>query len=163
MMPSCAYWVERGRLAGSCMPRGMDDLRAIRDSGIQRVVVLPEDHEIAEYWGDARSYFEALSAFDLDFLHEPVPDMEAPSVGQLVDIVRWIREGGPALVHCVGGMGRTGTVVAAWLIVERDLPAREALALVRSLKPGSVQSYRQLSFLAEVEDKLEKIRGMLYG
>ncbi len=158
--PYCMYWVERGRLAGSCMPRSAEELRGIRESGIRRVVVLPEDHELAEYWGDARSYFEALSAYDLEFLHEPVPDMEAPKFNQLVEILRWIR-GAPSLVHCVGGMGRTGTVIASWLVVERGMSAHDALDAVRSLRPGSVQSYSQMKFLLDVEENADKIRKLV--
>ena len=158
--PDCMYWAERGRLAGSCMPRSAEELRGIRRSGIRRVVVLPEGHEIADHWGDAPSYFEALSAFDLEFLHEPVPDMEAPTFDQLVEILRWIG-GAPSLVHCIGGMGRTGTVIASWFIVERGMPAPEALDTVRSLRPGSVQSYSQIRFLLDVEENADKIRKLV--
>ncbi|BBE41920.1 protein-tyrosine phosphatase family protein [Conexivisphaera calida] len=158
--PDCMYWAERGRLAGSCMPRSAEELRGIRESGIRRVVVLPEGHEIADHWGDGPSYFEALSAFDLEFLHEPVPDMGAPTVGQLVEILRWIG-GAPSLVHCIGGIGRTGTVIASWLIVERGMPAHDALDAVRSLRPGSVQSYSQMRFLLDVEENADKIRKLV--
>jgi protein-tyrosine phosphatase len=158
--PDCMYWAERGRLAGSCMPRSVEELRGIRKAGIRRVVVLPEGHEIADRWGDGPSYFEALSTFDLEFLHEPVPDMEAPTVGQLVEILRWIGEA-PSLVHCIGGIGRTGTVIASWLIVERGMPAHEALDTVRSLRPGSVQSYSQMRFLLDLEENVDKIRKLI--
>jgi len=161
--PGCMYWVEMGRLAGSCIPGGPDDVRAIRGFGIRRVVVLPEEFEIAERWGRMSSYFEALSLLGLDYIHEPIADMDAPTPRQLVEILRWIREGAgvPTLVHCVGGIGRTGTVISAWLIVERQMSAGDAIGLVRSLRPGSIQSYNQVRFLLELEENIEKIRKML--
>ncbi len=162
MIESCMYWAERGRLAGSCMPGDLGDLIRVRSSGVRRVVVLPEDYEIADRWGSSSAYFEALSALGLEFLHEPVPDMEAPTLEQLLEILRWIREG-PTLVHCVGGLGRTGTVVASWLVVERGMSAREAIERVRSLRPGSVQSYSQHLFLVKVEGMRERIRALLEG
>ncbi|MPN11744.1 hypothetical protein SDC9_159052 [bioreactor metagenome] len=60
-------------------------------------------------------------------------------------------------VHCLGGLGRTGTVLTAWLI--RDgLTAQEALRRVRLLDPRYVQSAEQEVFLHEYEELiLQKI------
>ena len=60
-------------------------------------------------------------------------------------------------VHCLGGLGRTGTVLTAWLIRE-GLTAEEALRRVRLLDPRYVQSKEQEVFLHEYEDLiLQKI------
>jgi Dual specificity phosphatase, catalytic domain len=37
----------------------------------------------------------------------------------------------PVVVHCVGGIGRTGQVLVAWLIVGRGYGVRDAIATVK--------------------------------
>jgi len=49
------------------------------------------------------------------------------------------------------GLGRTGTVLAAYLIVDRRIGAREAMALLRSIEPSYIQSVEQEEFLYEWE------------
>jgi atypical dual specificity phosphatase len=45
-------------------------------------------------------------------------------------------------VHCGAGLGRTGTVLAAYLVAGGE-EARAALARVRELRPGSVETADQ--------------------
>jgi atypical dual specificity phosphatase len=50
-------------------------------------------------------------------------------------------------VHCLMGQGRTGTILAAYLI--RDgMPADEAIARLREICPGAVESPSQRHALA---------------
>jgi len=50
------------------------------------------------------------------------------------------------VVHCLAGLGRTGTV-AACLLVTRGRTAGESIAAVRAVRPGSVQSQAQADFV----------------
>ena len=45
-------------------------------------------------------------------------------------------------VHCGAGLGRTGTVVAAYFVT-RGLGPREAIVKVRDLRPGSIETVEQ--------------------
>ena len=45
-------------------------------------------------------------------------------------------------VHCAAGLGRTGTVLAAWFVTQ-GLSAQNAIARVRRLRPGSVETEEQ--------------------
>jgi atypical dual specificity phosphatase len=47
------------------------------------------------------------------------------------------------MVHCAAGRGRTGTILAAYLIKKENLTANQAIKKIRSMRPGSIQSDRQ--------------------
>jgi len=91
----------------------------------------------------------------VEVLHSPVPDFKAPTLDQLLETLRWIeemvREGKRVLIHCSGGMGRSGTVATAWLMYSRGLPLVEAIRRVRSLRPGAVETPDQVGVLRELE------------
>ncbi len=131
-------------------------------SGIRKVVVLPQDWEIEEAWGDVEYYFSILKKYKLDFIHVPVEDNMPPSMEQMIQIAKWILKRGtpPVLVHCVGGIGRTGTVLSSVLVLE-GLSYKEAIKRVREVREGAVQSYQQELFVKEIEEKKEWLRNIL--
>ena len=90
---------------------------------------------------------EELKKRGVEFLHAPIPDFSAPSLEQLIEIVRWInqraRKGKKVLIHCLGGSGRSGTIAAAYLMTQ-GLNLSEALTKVHSLKPTAVETEEQL-------------------
>ncbi|HEY8504425.1 MAG TPA: dual specificity protein phosphatase family protein, partial [Gemmataceae bacterium] len=79
-------------------------------------------------------------------VHVPVPDMEAPTPEQLARCVSAIRKANEAgmgvAVHCTAGLGRTGSILAAYL-VSKGLSAEEAMTQVRELRPGSIETEAQ--------------------
>jgi len=151
---NCFYWLEKGKLAGSCVPKNEEDVKYIVNQGIKRVIILLEDKELSFIWKSPDEYFKKLSSFNMVYLHEPVEDFMPPSTSQLLRILKWIKSDDSAvLVHCAGGYGRTGTVLASWLIIERGYKFDEAINKVRSLRPGSIESQYQLKFLKDLSKK----------
>ena len=66
-------------------------------------------------------------------MNYPIADFGVPSISQMQAILQAIesalKQGGQVFVHCRAGIGRTGTVSAAWL-VEQGLDGEAALALL---------------------------------
>lgn len=63
------------------------------------------------------------------------------------------RQGHAIAVHCFAGLGRTGTLVALYLMLEYRFSAREAIGWLRVVRPGSVIGDQQ-RYLADVEVRL---------
>src|SRR5207245_401618 len=114
----------------------------LRRHGIEVVISLTEDPLRRDWVNDT----------GILMVHEPVDDMEAPTQEQLDRCVSAIaraqeRNMGVA-VHCGAGLGRTGAVIAAYL-VHRGRSARDAIAEVRRLRPGSIETDAQAAAVTE--------------
>jgi atypical dual specificity phosphatase len=86
-----------------------------------------------------------------------VPDFTPPTPAQLqagvAAIETAISDGRRVAVHCGGGLGRTGTLLACYL-VKRGLGPDEAIARIRAARPGSVETARQEAAVAEFARQL---------
>jgi atypical dual specificity phosphatase len=133
-------WFEPGKLCGSPYPDGAA-LHEAAAAGVTTVINLDEQPHTAA----------ALSRAGLTQVHLPVVDFSAPGAAQLdagvAAIEQAIADGGAALVHCRYGVGRTGTLVACWY-VSQGLDPRDAIARVRELRPGSVETPGQAEAVA---------------
>ena len=155
------YWVRKGIIGGSPIPYTEDDLDEWKREGVKRILILPEEWEIEEAWGSMDYYFSLLREKGFEFLHEPIPDGYAPTFDQFLRIYEWLKKGYANLVHCVGGIGRTGTIIAGYLMLEEDLDSGEAIEEVRNYRPGAVQTYEQQLFLLQLEKMNGKWRTIL--
>lgn len=118
------------------MPDSVEDLVWLRRHGIDVLVSLTET-PVPRHW---------VNEAGLLAVNVPVPDMEPPSDRQLDHLVDMIQKanasGMGVAVHCGAGLGRTGTVLAAYL-VSRGLTPQQAVEQVRRLRPGSVETTEQ--------------------
>ncbi|HEY7030315.1 MAG TPA: dual specificity protein phosphatase family protein [Thermomicrobiales bacterium] len=140
-LAGCGRPGRRGRAAGP--PEVLDaDLAWLRQQGIAAILSLTET-PLDE---------ESLSRHGFAWLHLPVVDLSPPAPEQLREALAFIDHhrghGRPVAVHCLMGQGRTGTVLAAYLI--RDgLRPELALAELRAVCPGAVENPRQEAALEE--------------
>jgi hypothetical protein len=160
------YWVIPGKLAGMAFPflhpeRRLagggavdafeDDLPLLRHAGIRAVVSLvnsPSDRAVYATAG-------------LGFLCLPIPDGWPPTAEQVDAFVefadRIIASGGAVVVHCHAGLGRTGTMLAAYLI-RHGMTAVDAIRTVRQAEPAAIETTRQVQFLQFMESRGACIR-----
>lgn len=97
-----------------------------------------------------------LARFGLTEIHFPVPDKAAPSAGQLTfaiaAIEQILRTGQRVAVHCRNGRGRSGALLACYLIRHHGFSADEAIARVRAVRPGAVETQEQVAAVRAYAD-----------
>ena len=156
--PTNFSWVIEKQLAGSGMPVNLPQLSWIANNGIKCIITIRES-PLPTSW-------LAKISHKLDYMHLKVDDFCAPSLESLESTVRYmgqqINEQKPVLVHCAAGKGRTGTILAAYIMKqEPSLSFLEAINKIRVLRPGSIQSEEQISALKDFEKHLKKTTGIV--
>lgn len=108
------------------------DLAILKREGVSHVVCLVPQHELEQY--DVPDLLRRYKECGLEVLHAPIPDQAACTVEAMRETVQWIgaaaSAGHAVLIHCVGGLGRTG-MAAACYARSRGLSADEAIQAVR--------------------------------
>lgn len=145
--PRGFLWMLPGQLAGTPWPGILrdtsEDLQALKEVGITRLVSLTEvpfDALIATSYGISCSSY-------------PIKDMEPPSMicarDICIELDRFLASGDAIAVHCKAGLGRTGTILAAYWIwqAKGSVSGEESIRHVRQLDAGLIQSTAQEDFL----------------
>lgn len=123
------------------------DVQAIADWGAAAVLTLIEPHEIITL--QVEGLGRAVERAHMDWLHAPIPDVSTPEAAfeeAWVEIGEGLRDrlrvGFDIVVHCKGGLGRAG-MIAARLLVELGVDPEEAIARVRAVRPGAIETAAQ--------------------
>ncbi len=123
------------------------DLDAIVAWNARIVVTLIEPHEL-ELLG-VLTLGEDIRRRGLDWLHLPIRDVNIPDArfekewtAHSAELRRRLRAGDNVLIHCRGGLGRAG-MIAARLLVEEGGEPNDAMAAVRAVRPGAIETEAQ--------------------
>ena len=145
-MTLCPGKVQRSAISGDWERDLAADLRMIRDWGASILVTLMEPAELSAFkvGNLPREMPSGVEHFLLPITDGGIPDAEwerawAPAGTR---IRAALGSGAKVVVHCRGGLGRTGTV-AARLLVEFGMDPEEAIAAVRKARPGAIENRMQ--------------------
>ncbi len=125
------------------------DLRSLRAAGIGRLFLLVEDDELVR-WSDPEIAARAV-AHDIVVHRYPMADGGVPAsstaMDELIEEISGARDATDVAVACMGGVGRTGTVVACALVASGWAPDA-AIERVRELRhPTAVETAEQEAFV----------------
>jgi atypical dual specificity phosphatase len=143
-------WLVTNKVAGAPHPDLFGGLPVVasflREQGIGSIVTLCE-----------RPLEPNAQSLGFKYLFAETPDFRPPSdfLPILAFMEAQVAQGTGVLVHCFAGIGRTGTVLAAWLLwQEPALSAEEAIARVRDVY---ISEYAQDRF-PEHQSQLEALQ-----
>jgi hypothetical protein len=150
-----SYWIVPGKLLAGAYPGDLDPaaaakkVHAIVEAGIRCFVDLTSPDDRNMFGQSLNSYQELLGKisagrFKIIYRRVPIVDLNIPSQPEMVEILDII-DGGilsniPVYVHCLGGIGRTGTVVGCWLVRHGIRQGQDAIDLVRKLRRNEAHS-----------------------
>jgi atypical dual specificity phosphatase len=124
------YWLVPGRLIGGAWP--VPHLDWLARQGVSVLVNLTQ-----HAYHDDRFRIHRI----------PVPDRVPPAEEQIEEFCRLIEREtavpGTVYVHCLAGCGRTGTMMACYLVYRDRLDPLEAIERVRRVRPCSVETSAQ--------------------
>ena len=154
MLSNFSYLIE-DKLAGCAHPLGWggspEGLEELRERGIGAIASLEEDG-IPAY---------LIADLGMHHMHVPIPDFGTPGFEDalaLVDFMsREIESGNAVAVHCRAGYGRTGTILACYLVSKGE-GAERAIHRVRRARPGSIETLEQEEFVHRFERDLLRHR-----
>jgi atypical dual specificity phosphatase len=141
--------LDRRLAGGAALAAFEDELPVLHSAGVRAVVSLlniPSDAPVYESAG-------------FSFLCLPLPDGGAPTLDQAEEFVRFVflqrLAQRPVAFHCEAGLGRTGTMLALYLISQGD-SAPAAIGRVRAVERVAVETAHQIRFLQEYEEQIHR-------
>ncbi len=134
--------------------RNLDvDLDAIKDAGYESVVTLMEEHEFVTY--QVTGLRDGVERRNMIWRHLPIKDEGVPDEyfeAQWPSFATFLHDelsvGKAVVLHCKGGLGRTGLVAARFLIDVCGLQPNEAINLVRMTRsPHAIDRGQQENYV----------------
>ncbi|KPP79848.1 dual specificity protein phosphatase 23-like [Scleropages formosus] len=129
-------WIEPRKLAGMAMPRLPAHYQYLLNNGIKHLVCLCERKP---------PYHDTCPEITLH--HIKIEDFCPPRIDQIERFLSIVEDanskGQGVAVHCMHGFGRTGTMLACYLVKKKKITGVEAINEIRQLRRGSIETHEQ--------------------
>lgn len=141
------------------------DLEAVRNFGAKALVTLMPEDELQSLGVSGELLRAASERMNIEWYQLPIPDAGIPgqdfervwvSTGRRLREV--LREGSHIVIHCKGGLGRTG-MIAARLLVELGADEKEAMQSVRRVRPGAIETSQQEEYILTLKKRRDYASG----
>ncbi|MGR3317940.1 MAG: dual specificity protein phosphatase 23 [Candidatus Anammoxibacter sp.] len=141
-------WLIKDEIAGMAKPVSLvSDFKFLKSSDIGAIVSLTE----------RPLQPSVIEEFGFEYTHIPVVDFTVPTSDQIDAFVRFSKDlrlkEKKIAVHCDAGMGRTGTMLAVYLVSSKGYTAKDAISEVRKKRPGSIETSEQEDVIYKYEER----------
>jgi ADP-ribosyl-[dinitrogen reductase] hydrolase len=131
------------------------DMTDLKDKGCDALVTLMEAHELEAVEVPMHQLEKNTQTHGMDWFFLPIKDTSIPDGNferswnaagkQLIDL---LNDKQSIVVHCLGGLGRSGTI-AARLLVELGIDPDDAIIRVRQSRPGAIETKAQEQYVRQ--------------
>jgi atypical dual specificity phosphatase len=148
------WWIDYPRMLGSANPTTAD-LEELRRQGFEIIISLLREEDQLPNYDLAKTRAIGFARHSI-----PVKDFHPPTVDQLMEFADPVDRAAKTriVVHCQGGMGRTGTFGAAYLIMKGS-PVNEAITKIRQARVHAIETREQEAILEEFAERYSGRRG----
>lgn len=149
-LPRNFSWVYPGRVAGMSTPRHATDIDTLISLGFTHILSLTLEEPLDPKW----VYIKPI-----EHVYIPLPNYGIPTLAEMDAVLARVRAGGTWVVHCGGGVGRAGTILACLMTMlgpgpneseanEPQMDGTMAIATLRRMRPRSLESTSQGHFVS---------------
>ena len=135
------------------------DFQEIKKLNISHIFCLLEDHEFNK--NGLGNYPTIVKENGLTISHYSIIDQNIPSLELMHEMVLnlhdCINQEKNVLIHCMGGVGRTGTLASCFLVYCNYNP-QEAILITQKQRKGTIKRESQQHFVTEYQKYLSKIK-----
>ena len=130
------------------------DVSVIKQWGADIWLNLMEDKDLVSVKLDPENFSRTIKTAGIEYLHYPIVDGSVPDEREsllwdnerIPALLSRINNGCKILIHCRGGLGRTG-LIAARLLIAAGIKPVEAIAIVRDVRTGTIENDLQEKWL----------------
>lgn len=133
-----------------------DVRRLVEEYRARALVTLQEDEEIRSLPGGdprAEATFQGLESLWLPIVDGSAPRSVRDVAPTVERVVALVQAGETVVIHCLGGLGRSG-LLAACVLVRLGATVKDAMARVRLDRPGAIQTRVQERYIARYAARL---------